>query len=96
MYRSYPGPAMIPRSRSHGRDFSCGPRADIIVTGRPKTADCSDPPGHFSGHHMGYTGDIGETDNISRDSGHSSAGTPEFAKRGFLRDQEYQAVGSRN
>ena len=95
MYRSYPGPPFMPRSRSHGRDLTAGSssRADIIVTGRPKTADTStgssDPPGHYTS----YTADIGdprETDNISRDSGHSSAGTPEFAKRGFLRDQDYQ------
>ena len=94
MYRSYPGPPYMPRSRSHGRDFTPGPSSrDIIVTGRPKTADTSTGSSDPNGHYTSYTTDIGdtrETDNISRDSGHSSAGTPEFAKRGFLRDQEYQ------
>ena len=94
MYRSYPGPPYMPRSRSHGRDFTPGPSSrDIIVTGRPKTADTSTGSSDPHGHYTSYTTDIGdtrETDNISRDSGHSSAGTPEFAKRGFLRDQEYQ------
>ena len=97
MYRNYPGPPFMPRSRSHGRDFtpSLGSRADIIVTGRPRTAETSSDP---HGHYTSYTSDIGEpreTDNISRDSGHSSAGTPEFAKRGLLRDQDYQVYRRR-
>lgn len=75
MYRSYP--SYMPRSRSHGRDFlASDARSGAWRAGRPRTADTDYPPQEAGA----------VEDNISRDSGHSSAGTPEFAKRSFLRE----------
>ena len=74
MYKSYPSTYMMPRSRSHGRDLTL--RSDLasnLMTSRPRTADTEHHYHHGPGHE----------DNISRDSGHSSAGTPEFAKKHF-------------
>jgi len=67
------------RSKSHGRDYQ---RADLMsfYHSRPRTAESE----HLTN---GYTTQLqaGPDDTLSRDSGHSSGGTPEFGRRSIVR-----------